>query len=302
MPAPPNVELACPSKVNLALSIGATRDDGLHPLASWMVAVQFADHLRLERAESRSAFDITFADDAPVPAKVDWPLEKDLAFRAHRLVEQRVGQPLPIHATLRKRIPAGAGLGGGSSDAAAMLAGVNTLYGLGLDRAALVELARRLGSDVAFLIGALQGEPSAIVSGVGETLEAAPLNELIHLVLIFPPFGCPTGAVYGAFDRLHPAASIAHPAGDLERVRTLAATLPVPQDAPFNDLAEPACTVRPELGEFQRKLTSELQIPVHITGSGSTLFVIAPSALTAKVLARKVTATGDLPAIATRTL
>jgi 4-diphosphocytidyl-2C-methyl-D-erythritol kinase len=76
----------------------------------------------------------------------------------------------------------------------------------------------------------------------------------------------------------------------------------VPQDAPFNDLAEPACRVRPALGDLQRRTQAALGVPVHITGSGSTLFLIAPNVLAAKALARKVTATTGLAAVATRTL
>src|SRR6185369_9508451 len=213
-----SIELSCYAKVNLALSVGALQSDGYHPLASWMVALTFADALTLARsAEGSSTFDITFADDAPLRQPVDWPLEKDLGFRAHALLEKHTGRELPVALSLRKRIPAGAGLGGGSSDAAGVLVAMNRLFGLGFDVPTLRALAATLGADVAFLVAAHDGMPSALATGRGEVLEPILLREVIHLVLIFPPFGCPTGEVYGAFDRM---SSGAQP--DVDAVRALA--------------------------------------------------------------------------------
>src|SRR5690349_3701340 len=121
MPTSAPVKLPCPAKVNLALSVGApieTPRGSLHPIASWMVAVDFGDDLALERtdekgakagaAKSASNFDLSFAEDAPHRGAVDWPLEKDLCFRAHQLMEREAGRALPMRLTLKKRIPAGA--------------------------------------------------------------------------------------------------------------------------------------------------------------------------------------------------
>ncbi len=262
------IALDCPAKVNLSLSIGSPLANGFHPLASWMVAVQFADQLRLAAStDGASHFHLAFDAAAPVPSQVDWPLNKDLAFRAHGLLEAHVGRSLPINATLLKRIPTGSGLGGGSSDAAAMLVGVNQLFSLGLDAATLRSLGQKLGSDVGFLVGALLGTPSAIVTGLGETLEPTVGSQVIDLVLIFPGFGCPTGEVYHAFDQLHAGSPRREP--ELQRVRALARQSPVVPSAPFNDLAAPACVVRPELGRVRERVASAVGLPVHITGSGS---------------------------------
>jgi len=295
-----SLRLTCPAKVNLALSVGALNADGLHPIASWMVAVTFGDEMQLQRREDGgdASFDIAFADDAPRPGVVDWPIEQDLAYRAHGLMQEQCGQALPIHCTLGKRIPAGAGLGGGSSDAGAMLVGLKRLFQLDVADEELIELSRSLGSDVAFATGAALGQTSAIVSGVGEVLEPAPLQAVIPLVLIFPPLSCPTGAVYRAFDALSAGSN---PQVDLGRVRALLANQPPAQDAPFNDLAAPACAVEPRLAEARERVGAQLKLPVHITGSGATLFVIAPTAQTAEVLARKTAALTGLPAVATRT-
>lgn len=282
-PASPLV-IQCPAKVNLSLSVGAPDPQrGLHPIASWMVALRFADELTLERADA-GTFDIQFVEGRH---QVDWPLENDLAYRAHGAIESHVGRPLPIALRLAKHIPPGAGLGGGSSDAAGVLVGVNQLFNLELDRDVLIALGLRLGSDVGFLVAALWGEPSMLVRGFGDRFEPLPLDQTLHLALIFPGFGSPTGPVYAAFDRLHPDARV--------NVRAL-------RGEPFNDLAAAACHVTPRLGQIQAALRQTLRMPVHITGSGSTLFVIADDDAHAKRIARQVETEHGLRSVATQTI
>ena len=309
MPQAP-VTISCPAKLNLALSVGAAdpAQGGRHPLASWMVALNYADRLELSpQPRGPSTYDLAFeseplsdsaASSAPLGV-VDWPLEKDLAVRAHRLLESEVGRELPLALRLRKRIPAGAGLGGGSSDAAGTLAGVNDLYALGLSDERLAQLAFTLGSDVVFALHAIRRRPAAMVTGVGERIEPLQRRGVIHLVLILPPFGCPTGPVYAAFDRLHAGRS---PQVDESRVRALTAMETLPQAAPFNDLAPAAQAVQPLLAQAIDRLQRALGLPIHVTGSGAAMFLIAPSETTARPLARKVTATTQLRAVATRTL
>lgn len=269
MPADVTLTLAAPAKVNLALSVGGRRDDGLHPIASWFLAVDLADDLTLTRRDA-TAFDIAFADDAPAPGRVDWPLDRDLAVRAHALLERHIGGRLPVAATLRKRIPAGGGLGGGSSDAAAMLVGLDRLFDLRLGEPVLRELALTLGSDVPFFVGVQHGRRSALVTGVGEALEPAAVEPDIALVLILPELACPTGPVYAAFDAMRPDTG----PPDVQRVRRLMAG-PLRPEAPFNDLAEPAMRVTPALRAVADRLRAALQWPIHVSGSGSTLFALA---------------------------
>ena len=303
-----SVQISCPAKVNLALSVGSPNEMGMHPIASWMVAVNFSDTLALEKLEGRkSEFEIAFDNDEETQAPigiVDWPIEKDLCYRAHALLQEHVERPLPCRLRLRKMIPAGAGLGGGSSNAAQTLVALDRLFDLHVHPAELLEISRALGSDVAFGLGVARGIKSAIVSGLGDEITPAPRKGTIDFVLIFPPFGCSTGPVYRAFDELHsfePSEVEVKPA-ELKRVEALVKAPSLPQNAPFNDLAEPACIVQPKLREVKAALEAAMSLPVHITGSGSTLFILAPSAITAKVLARKVTATTGLRAVATRSL
>ena len=102
--------LRCPAKVNLALSVGAARaEDGMHPICSWMVTVEFGDTLTLTRSITNdSSYEFFYANDAPSPQPIDWPLQSDLAFRAHGLIQRHVGEDLPVNMQLTKRIPAGA--------------------------------------------------------------------------------------------------------------------------------------------------------------------------------------------------
>jgi 4-diphosphocytidyl-2-C-methyl-D-erythritol kinase len=296
--------LHCPAKVNLALSVGAPQPNGMHPIASLMCSLTFGDELKLEKAKARSSFDIQFVklseDDDQAMGIVDWPLEKDLAYRALLAVETHVGHKLPIMATIRKRIPAGAGLAGGSGNAAGILVGLNRLYDLNLSTDTLTQLARLLGSDVVFVVHAMQQQLSAaIVSGFGENITPMNLVQVVHMVLIFPPFGCPTGPVYGAFDQL-----LQNPAkqADLPMVEQLAIKSVIEQHDPFNDLAQAACDVQPDLGTLQQQLADSLQLPVHITGSGSTMYLICPNSHTAQASARRIRAEFGLKTIATRTM
>ena len=294
------LNLECPAKVNLALAVGApsAAHGGLHPIASWMAVVHLADQLTLARADDQvSRFDIGFAPD--VAGAVDWPADADLARRAHALLQQRLKRPLPVRLTLRKRIPPGAGLGGGSSNAAATLVGLRRLFALEYSDAQLVDLGLQLGSDVGFLVGAVLGVPTALVGGCGERIEPLPLAAPLQLVLIFPGFGSPTGQVYAAFDRL---TSASRGGADEARVRALAQRAPLCPDELFNDLTDAAIAVNPALGEIKARVEKLLPLSVHVTGSGSTLFAGAPEEAVARNWARLVTARTGLTAIATRTV
>jgi 4-diphosphocytidyl-2-C-methyl-D-erythritol kinase len=286
------VETFAPAKVNLALSVGAPRADGMHEIASWMTGTAFGDALLLTRLKPGrpSRYSIDWHAEAPVRTDIDWPVRKDLAVRAHLLLEEALGRELPVQLRLEKRIPVGGGLGGGSSNAAAMLRGLDALFGLRLRPAYLEVLAARLGSDVPFLVRG----GSAFVEGLGERLEVAPAHE-VHLVLVFPEAQCPTGAVYRAFDGLRPDARV-----DAVRVRALADEAPRAHD-PFNDLAEAAHAVAPVLAEVAAKVAALADLPIHVSGSGSTLFVVCDSSIHAEALAEAIRAQLGRAAVATAT-
>ncbi|MEM6855630.1 MAG: hypothetical protein AAF593_14580 [Planctomycetota bacterium] len=303
---PGAVTIECPAKVNLALAVEPPTADGMHPILSWMLALSFSDQLEVERlddsstAPPESVFDLSFADDAPRPSEIDWPLADDLAVRAHGLMEKRVGRKLPVRVTLRKRIPTGAGLGGGSSDAAGVIVAVDQLFDLGLTAADRHDLAGALGSDVHFALEALSGQTSAIVRGLGNVVEPAPPAGTwpIHLVLVLPPFGCPTGPVYSAFDELQ--AQEAASKAELTDMHELVHGFSPPGDDLFNDLARPAASVQPGLGLLLDGLRRVSPYPPHVTGSGAACFVVVQSAEEAHAMAESIAAELDVVAIATQ--
>ena len=285
-----------PAKLNLALSVGPPGVDRMHPISSWMVTVDLHDELLLTRLpeESLSRYAILWHADAKRPSDIDWSITKDLAVRAHISLQEHVGRPLPIQLKLEKRIPVGGGLGGGSSDAAAMLHGLNELFGLGLSVERLASIASELGSDIAFLVHG----GSAIVEGIGERIEPHAAPPDLDVVIAFPNATCPTGPVYGAFDR---NGLRAEPKLDPQRVRSLVSRRIAP-DTCFNDLAGPALEVAPTLRDDLEELSHLAERPAHVSGSGSSLFVVCDDPLHAAALADASTTRLGLPAVPARAI
>lgn len=275
MPPLQSLLIRAHAKINLALAVGPPAPPrGYHPIASWFTCIGLHDELLLSRASTgESSWTIEWAPDAPRQSPIDWPIAKDLAVRAHRLLELVADRSLPLLATLTKRSPVGAGLGGGSADAAAAFVGISELFGLGVSREKLRELSTSLGSDIAFFIDDVPlGQPArpAIVTGFGERIERLSPG-YGWVALFFPPFGCATGPVYQAFDLASPGPL--READIRSLTRTAAADL---SNAPlFNDLAAPACAVEPRLAAMLARLRKGLGVPVHVTGSGSTMFAPA---------------------------
>lgn len=282
-----------PAKLNLALAVGRAHPAGdphagMHPIASWMHTIDLSDEVEvtpLRQGPSRHS--VEWAPDALRPTPIDWPIDRDLAVRAHALLERETGRSLPIILSLRKRIPVGGGLGGGSSDAAATLLAIDHAFDLHLRPERLLTLARELGSDVPFFL-----EPGpAIVEGLGERItRVEPRSD--EVVLIVPPFACPTGEVYRAFDQSPPA-----PLRDAE-IRRLARDGLEPR-ALFNDLTAAAIAVQPALAVLTERIRSVVPHPVHMSGSGSTLFIL-PGSDTAHVLHKLRSEIPDVAAYRTR--
>lgn len=264
----PSSELTrpCHAKVNLALAVGppippGTPHSGYHPICSWMACIDLTDQIFLTRADGTSSYDLAWLDGRPV----DWPTERDLVVRAHHALERHVGRELPVHIRLRKRIPAGGGLGGGSSNAAQTLLGLDELFGLQRGVHELQLVASTLGSDVAFFIDDATPARPAIVSGLGEQIDR--LDRLSsELVLVCPGFPCPTPDVYRAFDALHCATL------DQRLIRTIATTGSLGRL--FNQLAPAAERVEPRLALLRARIAEHVGTAPHVSGSGSTLFLI----------------------------
>ena len=285
-----HITLDAPAKLNIALSVGALDDRAMHPIASWMSTITLCDELTLLKLanDGPSRFATIWHDDALVSGDLDWPLTTDLVARAHRLLESTTGRSLPVQATLRKRIPIGGGLGGGSSDAAAMLLGLCQLFDLKIGQITLIKLAHSLGSDVPFFI---QGG-HALVEGIGEHVTPIKHDAEIHAVLAFPPVMCPSGTVYGIFDQ-HPPSD--PPSVDREKIEELCNALG--PENPFNDLTEAAFKGFPELEELSGRIQEIAERPAHLSGSGSTFFVLCDDPLHAEHLASALNTQLKIPCL-----
>jgi 4-diphosphocytidyl-2-C-methyl-D-erythritol kinase len=181
----PGPDYLAPAKLNLFLHVVGRRADGYHLLQSAFVLIDRADRLRFALREDGN---VRRVNDLP-----GVPSDRDLVVRAARALQAACGTRLGVDIELEKRIPMGAGLGGGSSDAATTLHVLNRLWSAGLDEAALRDLGLGLGADVPFF---LFGRP-AWVEGVGERLQPLEWPRRWYAVLV-PPVEVPTGEIFAA--------------------------------------------------------------------------------------------------------
>lgn len=248
MAGPPEMRERARPKLNLRLAVGAPGTDGYHPLASLMVEVDGLHDDVVVRAAGRRRVECA---EAPGRANLVWA--------ALDALEEEVGRPLPVAVTIVKRIPSRAGLGGGSSDAAAALRAADRLLGLDLGPERLRGVAARVGSDVPFFVAG----GTAWATGRGERIAPASAPAFAA-VLVRPPFGLSTAAVYARFDRVVPV-----PAPP----RAGAVPPPWPALAGWvhNDLWPAALAADPGLGAPARALAAAGARRVLLCGSGSCL-------------------------------
>jgi 4-diphosphocytidyl-2-C-methyl-D-erythritol kinase len=256
-----------PAKINLLLRVGARRDDGYHEVVSLMARVDVADTLTVAPAGQ------TVVECAALPGG------DTLVTRAlHRFVEA-VGPeraPAGFHAVVVKRIPAGAGLGGGSSDAAAALRAANRLCDEPLDATALAALAATIGSDVPFFLG----PPSAVALGRGERVIAGPALPPVGVLLAFPGRPLATRDVYEAY---RPAVADVAPAA--AAIPAVIGSLVELADLVANDLAAVAEQLEPACRALRLELTARGAVAACVTGSGSAVFGLFPDAAAATAAA-----------------
>lgn len=254
-----SVELLAPAKVNLFLRVLAREESGFHQLETLFLAIDLADGLRIERGGT--GVDLRVEGDAPADPR------ENLAGRAAIRFLDAVGSRAGVRLTLRKRIPAGAGLGGGSSDAGAVLRGLSALFGHPLDARALLALAAELGSDVPFFAA---GVPAALAWGRGERLVALPPPPPAPLLLALPSFASPTPAAYQALARSR-AGSARPPTGRLLAAWELSGwdTLAPLAVNDFEEVLVPRHAALATILEGLRESGARLAL---LSGSGSAVF------------------------------
>lgn len=251
------VRVQCPAKVNLALRVLGRREDGYHEIVTLFQGIDLWDDLEGVEAGGLS---LTVSEPS-IPAD-----DGNLVVRAAKLLQERVPGARGRGARLRlsKEIPAGAGLGGGSSDAAGALVLLDTLWGLGLDTAALGRLAAEVGSDAPFFLTG----GTALGTGRGEAIERLPCIPERTVLLGCPPYGLSTPEVYRAL-----GAPLTAQAADVT-VPRLFVKLAEGNDFALatNDLEAAAFGIRPELGAFRDALSRSGAEVALLSGSGSTVF------------------------------
>jgi 4-diphosphocytidyl-2-C-methyl-D-erythritol kinase len=280
------------AKLNLTLAVVGTRPDGYHDLHSVMVRLTLHDRLSLAPAAGRSdSITVVSADPTVAIEPGDLPTDADnLVLRAiavGRSALGRAAEAWPLAVRLEKAIPIAAGLGGGSSDAAAALDGALEAWGAAAELSVSERMvaAARVGSDVPFFLA----NGPAVIEGRGERVTPLPAvkGPPPGVLLVTPAIAASTPAVFAAYDgggsaapadRGSTRASSEHLAAEL-RGGLSAADLLVRAGvlAVANDLANAAAQVAPGLRELRRSLTRLLGVPIGLSGSGPTLWALYPS-------------------------
>jgi 4-diphosphocytidyl-2-C-methyl-D-erythritol kinase len=233
-----SVEVQVPAKVNLQLSVGPKEADGYHEVVTVFQAISLFDNVKITR---RDQFDITLEGDFINGVPVD---QSNLVSKAVDLMAEKFQIDKNLCIEINKSIPVAGGMAGGSADAAATLLGIDQLFGLGLSKDELSELARKLGSDVPFM---LHGGV-AVGRGHGDEITPALSRGNYHWVIALSSNGLATPAVYGECDRLRTGLDIKAPSINDELLQALLTGDSVRVGKALNnDLQAAAISLRPAL-------------------------------------------------------
>lgn len=290
----PTLTVAAPAKLNLSLRVTARRPDGFHELETVMVKINLADTLQFSpREDGTLTLDVVQLYPRSL-GRIDVPVTADnLVLKAAELLRQETGCRQGAAITLWKRIPAAAGLGGGSSDAALTLTSLNALWSLGLSGAELSTLAARLGSDIPFFVAEAAW---ALCTGRGECLEPLPIQACLPVVLAKPQSGLSTAAVYRGCVPQPDAAGSAELIAALRsgRIEAVARSL-------LNSLQAPAERLNPEVTALRRRFERLDVVGHQLTGSGSAYFGLCRDARQAQRYAMQLRQQGTPWAVAVTT-
>lgn len=263
------IKLQCAAKINLSLDVTGKREDGYHTLDSIFQSVTVYDTIEITAEDGEG---ISLVCDTPgVPCD-----ERNLAWRAAKAILDVSGRQAKIELTLHKQIPSGAGMGGGSADAAGVLFGLNRLLACGFSNAKLREIGVTLGADVPFI---LMGG-TALARGIGEELKPlTALSERVNLVIVKGDESVSTPAAYKAIDAL---TEPPHPdtAGVLWAVETMDTGLLAAKCANLFELAIDCADVT----RAKQRLMESGALCAVMTGSGAAVFGIFPDAMPQETL------------------
>jgi 4-diphosphocytidyl-2-C-methyl-D-erythritol kinase len=266
------LSLPCPAKVNLFLEVRGRRADGFHEIGTLFQAVEAGDSLAAEPWDSLALAGAEGVTENP---------NDNLVLKAARLMRERFPDRVPARAgiryTLEKRLPAGAGLGGGSSDAAGALRLANAVWKAGLGDDALRALGAELGSDVPFFLS----DATAFGESRGEALTPAPAPHPFHVVIATPRCHVDTGWAYGELSRLRTRESSRLPEGRFGDAWPAfkARYAANPRDLSLyaqlrNDFEEPVMGKHPETRDVRDALRAHAPVAAMLSGSGASVFAL----------------------------
>ena len=265
------------AKVNYALEVLGVRPDGYHEISTVFQSISLYDEVEIEHA--KRGFELMVE---PEDAETG-PPEKNTVYKAHKLLAESAGGELPVRVRLRKRIPTGAGLGGGSSDAAATLVGLNEIFGLGLSETELKEVGLKIGADVPFCIGG----GTALGRGVGEVLSTLPAPPPHYLVVAKPAAGAGTARIYRVYDE-RPGESKPSVAPVVEALR--AGDLGALAKGLGNDLARVTKGLVPEVQRLEEELLRVGALGAVMSGTGTAVYGVFASVAEARDAERSLRA------------
>jgi 4-diphosphocytidyl-2-C-methyl-D-erythritol kinase len=247
------MQVIAPAKINLSLRVLGRRSDGFHEIETLIAPISLCDEIKIEQRSGKQ--EIAFrCDDPSVPKGED-----NIVVRAANLFFEETKITSSISIALKKRIPHGAGLGGGSSDAASTLLALNELFETNLPREALAKMAVVIGSDVPFFIF----ESAAVCKGRGELVSPTRLSEPLSLLLLKPEFGVPTQWAYSCWRDSREIPSVSYGAQRFT------------QQSFLNDLERPVFEKFVFLAQLKMWLLKQPEVGAALmSGSGSTVFAV----------------------------
>ena len=267
------ISLKAPAKINLFLEILGKRDDGYHEIETVMQEIDLVDNLQFEEIQEGVRLK---CNDKNIPSD-----ENNLVCKAANLILNECGIKRGVLISLEKNIPVGAGLGGGSSDAAATLKALNLLWKIGLNDAELMEFAAKLGSDIPFFI---KGK-TALCSGRGEKITPIEVKSEMNYLVIFPHINISTATIYRnlkidltkkIIDVSFFLNALKHP-----KVAGICKLL-------FNRLEEVVFTTYPDLLDVKKTLDHFDFCGLSVSGSGSAFFGLCRDRQQAKAIKSKI--------------
>jgi len=277
------MQVIAPAKINLSLRVLGRRSDGFHEIETLIAPISLCDEILIEQRSGKQQ--IAFrCDDPSVPKGED-----NIVVRAANVFFEETKVTSGVAIVLKKTIPHGAGLGGGSSDAASTLLALNELFGTNLPREALAKMAGTIGSDVPFFIF----QSAAVCKGRGELVSPTRLREQLSVLLLKPEFGVPTQWAYSRWRDSSEIPGVSYGAQQFT------------QQSFVNDLERPVFEKFVFLAQIKWWLLKQPEVGAALmSGSGSTVFAVLRSNADAHLLAKRAKAELDpeLWTCVTRTL